>query len=382
MALSFSSVLSTSIMCSIAIVLCYLILPTIQAFLFRKISGFIIVLTYAVFILIRLVLPVEFSFSHSVAFVRGLPELRRVLATPISEIGDFNVTVLFVICSIWILVSLGILVRTVTNYRVFRRDIETSIVGYVDIIECPHHNSNKKLAFVISSAVDTPLIVGYVKPLVVFPMIHFTAEEIAVITKHELAHYKSGDLWVKLAVKFVMIVYWWNPCVYLFGRIVSGVLETKIDRLLISRMTKEEQITYLECLLKVAKTRVEARKNDMSLSFGNVKVYASIMRMVSIDNELDQRTRIPLLQVLILTLIMIMPMLFSFFTTFEPYSIPNRDAASTFSITTKNAYLVHAANGTYDLFIDNEYEATLSEIPGFFPDLHIIEGGNLKCGEN
>ena len=44
----------------------------------------------------------------------------------------------------------------------------------------------------------SPMLIGFIRPIVILPKIAYSDEEIKVILKHALTHYKRHDLWYKL----------------------------------------------------------------------------------------------------------------------------------------------------------------------------------------
>ena len=63
----------------------------------------------------------------------------------------------------------------------------------------------------------TPLLIGILRPKVIFPEgIHYTEEELRMIFFHELAHYRQHALLLRKAAAAVSIFQWMNPVIRLY----------------------------------------------------------------------------------------------------------------------------------------------------------------------
>ena len=58
------------------------------------------------------------------------------------------------------------------------------------------------------------MMTGFVKPRILLPDADFTTDELRLILKHELVHYKRRDLWYKGLVLAANAIHWFNPAVY------------------------------------------------------------------------------------------------------------------------------------------------------------------------
>ncbi|WP_164828450.1 M56 family metallopeptidase, partial [Streptococcus sp. DD11] len=59
----------------------------------------------------------------------------------------------------------------------------------------------------------SPLLVGLKKAVIVLPELDYTEEELSLIFKHELTHYRHRDVWVNLLGLAVKSLYWFNPII-------------------------------------------------------------------------------------------------------------------------------------------------------------------------
>ena len=106
-----------------------------------------------------------------------------------------------------------------------------------------------------SDAVTTPLLLGLLRPVIVLPDRAYTPEMLDGILRHELTHYRRGDLAVKWFAAAVFCVHWFNPFVYLFRRELERACELSCDARLLRDMDTEEKQRYGELLLALAANR-------------------------------------------------------------------------------------------------------------------------------
>ena len=76
----------------------------------------------------------------------------------------------------------------------------------------------RNIPLVVTPAADCPMLAGFVRPALYLPDEALSEQEAMFIFRHELTHYKRGDLWLKLLLTAAKMVHWFNPLVYLMAR--------------------------------------------------------------------------------------------------------------------------------------------------------------------
>jgi beta-lactamase regulating signal transducer with metallopeptidase domain len=100
--------------------------------------------------------------------------------------------------------------------------------------------------------VDTPMLVGFVHPLLVIPDRDYDPATLKHILRHELTHHRRGDIAYKWLAVAVFSLHWFNPFVCLFRRELDRLCELSCDEQLLRTMTAGEKQTYGETLLDLA----------------------------------------------------------------------------------------------------------------------------------
>lgn len=101
----------------------------------------------------------------------------------------------------------------------------------------------------VSTRVDSPMLVGLLRPCLLLPGEDFNAQELRFILRHELTHWRRHDLWYKLVVLFANAVHWFNPLVYLMSREASRDMELTCDALVVAGADAQSRRAYSETLL-------------------------------------------------------------------------------------------------------------------------------------
>ena len=71
----------------------------------------------------------------------------------------------------------------------------------------------------ISSHAEGPMILGLFRPVLILPQMKLTQQQLTFIFRHELAHYKRRDLWIKWMFLLVQSVHWFNPLVHILAKL-------------------------------------------------------------------------------------------------------------------------------------------------------------------
>lgn len=102
---------------------------------------------------------------------------------------------------------------------------------------------------------ESPMMIGFFKPLIILPDKQYTEEETQLIIRHEMTHFRRGDLWYKLIMLAANAVHWFNPLVYLMVRQSNKDLEYFCDDAVTKDADTEYKKKYSMAILKTMKKR-------------------------------------------------------------------------------------------------------------------------------
>lgn len=373
MFLSPSSLLSTFFLCSLLIMFIVFYLRDINRMVQIGIKGIFIIIGL---IIVRLIFPYEFTFSDSFASRYFMPNILGLLHTPVISILNKTFTALHIGFFIWIVGIIVTASSTIKTRLHFGQVVKQLPIFYDSKINnilytiTKEHKKPVSFQVVYSNLISTPVLYGCRSPKIIVPTVDLTYEEWYFILKHEISHYYNRDLQIKMVVQLLRIIYWWNPFVYLLNTEIDKMLEFRADSEVTKTLSEYEKTKYLDCLIKVAKGLSLEEYNYYSVAFesGKTSVLSQRFHLILEGHNRTNNKRLSTILMLIpLTLLLY----FSFIAVFEPYAISPDHAANTVELTEDSSYLVSNSNSGYDVYINNNYFATVQEIKDSYSNLKV-----------
>lgn len=325
-----------------------------------------------VIILFRLLIPVESPITNNIPVSNIYPDIYMFLKEPFYVIGGMELNILLLLKLIWLSGSVFFLSKISRSYLMLRKMIGS--FHYLDNISVNNtlqkvqkeynRKRTKKFRIVTGEFGNTPFVFGIFRPYIVIPSLSYNDDEIYFILKHEMIHYYRGDLIVKLFCEILRAVYWWNPFVDMLESLINDLLEINVDFRIMKDLPEERKLDYSECLVKMAKKRELSKiENRWILAFQKESPSAVHKRIsLMLDNlEIDKKktAKSVMLSTVILALVVFCPNVL----IFEPYSIAEEDAEGTFDLKGDNSFYIQNQDGTYSLYLNGQYEITVTEIP-------------------
>ena len=128
-----------------------------------------------------------------------------------------------VLAVIWVLGALGSLGYRLTGYFRFVRHIcRTGEPMELDGVP-------KRLRVCKTSAAVSPMVMGMIRPVLILPETALTESRLPYVLRHELVHYRRGDIiWRWLAV-LATSIHWFNPMVYVAAAQMQEACEISCD---------------------------------------------------------------------------------------------------------------------------------------------------------
>lgn len=146
----------------------------------------------------------------------------------------------------------------------------------------------KHIVFKLSAHVQVPLVVGYMKPVILFPLalaLQMDIRQVKAILIHELSHVRRDDYLLNLVKTMIDTILFFNPFVWLTGRFISIEREHACDDLVIA-LTKTP-LTYAHALLKLE--LLAANKSAPTLALAatgnNQQLYQRIKRITDMKTN-------------------------------------------------------------------------------------------------
>lgn len=94
-----------------------------------------------------------------------------------------------------------------------------------------------------------PMLVGYLRPVILLPQDGCNQNELEMILCHELTHLRRGDVWTKLLLSAAVWVHWPNPIVWLMRRAACEDIELACDAAVVRYATADYRAAYSESIV-------------------------------------------------------------------------------------------------------------------------------------
>lgn len=170
-------------------------------------------------------------------------------------------------CILWQGIGYYRLIRSLkgTSQPVERADLHTILQE-----QCADLVIDREIPLRVSSAADCPMLAGFIHPTLYLPDERISRTDAVFIFRHELTHYKHGDLWLKLLLLAARCLHWFNPLVHLIARFAQEDIEAACDDAVVRGHDGAYRRAYGETILRSAIAQVQKRKALVSC-FGDDK---------------------------------------------------------------------------------------------------------------
>lgn len=170
-------------------------------------------------------------------------------------------------CVLWQGIGYYRLIRSLkgTSQPVERADLHTILQD-----QCADLVIDREIPLRVSAVADCPMLAGFIHPTLYLPDERISRTDAAFIFRHELTHYKHGDLWLKLLLLAARCLHWFNPLVHLIARFAQEDIEAACDDAVVRGHDGAYRRAYGETILRSAIAQSQKRKALVSC-FGDDK---------------------------------------------------------------------------------------------------------------
>lgn len=170
-------------------------------------------------------------------------------------------------CVLWQGIGYYRLIRSLkgTSQPVERADLHTILQD-----QCADLVIDREIPLRVSAVADCPMLAGFIHPTLYLPDERISRTDAAFIFRHELTHYKHGDLWLKLLLLAARCLHWFNPLVHLIARFAQEDIEAACDDAVVRGHDGAYRRAYGETILRLAIAQAKKKKALVSC-FGDDK---------------------------------------------------------------------------------------------------------------
>lgn len=145
----------------------------------------------------------------------------------------------------------------------------------------------KPIRLYLSSLVDVPVIIGHLKPVVLFPVAlstNLTIPQVEALLLHELAHIKRHDYLVNYVKILVEILLFFNPFVWLIGKILEEEREKACDDDVVE--LTGQPLEYARVLLQLEQSKKQVRPHLVMQALPKKKQLLGRIKRITKEKEI------------------------------------------------------------------------------------------------
>lgn len=359
-----------------------LILAALTFFLFRKKTLVNFSLTglgiFFILVVTRMFFPFELPITTNIYFPKPVSKVISDFLHPQFTIGEHIYAFWDFFVVIWFFVFLVLFFRFLLAAHKFHhfmqthgKSVDPNDIRQFTLNRILKEEPGKRCISLLSlSGLQTPMVYrrGLQYWIVLPENLDVSERDLFFILKHELSHIRHHDLTLKTVISVLCMFYWWNPLNYFLKRNTSLLLELRIDRVLAS--SPDATAAYLKCLLKVAQQSTLSTASPNTIAFCSSN-HSLLTRRFELLMQQNQRSVRSSLKKMFPVLISAALYVGSFFFILEPHYISPEDEEYTFQLTSKNSYAIKNADGTYDIYLFDNYLETVNSLEYYPEDLPI-----------
>lgn len=145
----------------------------------------------------------------------------------------------------------------------------------------------KKIKFYLSSNVNVPLVIGYLKPVILFPISFSTQldlQQVEAILIHELSHVTRNDYLLNLIKTIIETLLFFNPFVWLTSKFIRIEREHACDDLVVKHTGSP--LVYAKALLQLELLKdKQAPALSLAATGDNQHLYQRIKRITNMKTN-------------------------------------------------------------------------------------------------
>ena len=222
-------------------------------------------------------------------------EIPAQMTAPIRVSPEQNtaeITILDIVTLVWIIGGLIFISVHLMSYSHYKRQVikkgrlvkETRILNQICHLKRELHISRTVCVMEYDEA-ESPMIIGFIKPVLVLPKEQYNSEDLFFILKHELVHFKRGDVYLKLLFVTANAVHWFNPIIWIMQKEAVIDMELSCDERVTQGTSFELRKAYTETLLSMLHKQC-VRKTVLSTQFyGGKKIMKKRFKNILIRNR-------------------------------------------------------------------------------------------------
>lgn len=306
------------------------------------------------------------------------PAIIDGLTMGIFSIMGYELSILDILLFLWIAGAVFFVVKYVIEAKRLKNILRMKTVlknqcAIKIMNEVLSHSKKKpKVELVELAGIPSPMVSGYFHPTIYLPKIPFTEDELRCILLHELTHFLNKDAWIKLFMHFICVIFWWNPMVHILKGNLVHILELRCDAKLISQLSEEEKLKYLESITMVLRYQLSSRQAlQPTMDAATTSVLVNAGQMSNVEQRFHlilEKDYAKKYQPMVYGVYVLITMLFLVSNLFVIQPVFSCEDQETYSISPSASYLIDNQDGTYSLYVEDKFQLYIeSEMLNYEP---------------
>lgn len=340
--------------------------------------GYKMLALFAIFAVLRFVLPVEFPFTITKKLPGGLSWIIAACRYPLFVISQQEVSLWTLFLVVWSVgAAVGIGRFTFDYWRISHQIVLcgkelTNKTLYKNLLNAICVENRKRNCFRVIEVpgLKTPILFGIFSPRILLPdNMEVSDSDLYYILKHEMMHHFHHDMLLKVVVRLITLVYWWDPFCILLNKQTDIILEMHVDDA-VTTDAYEPTTEYMKCLIRTGEEILEKHTAISKYTVGALPPKTSELnkrfRLLS-DKKPESRAAANILVVAVAFSVYV----FSYMYIWEPYGISElglfsgydqAEEENIFVPKAENSYFIDREDGSYDLYYYSEYLMTVDSL--------------------
>ena len=201
----------------------------------------------------------ENNFEHEdIAAEPQQPVLSTDTETEQTEPKVFVFPIVFVGAMIWIAGAvivcgwnIAMYIRFTVRSKLWNRKIKDEFVLNLFEELKKEMGIPEKVKLYENRLIKSPMMVGFAKPRVLLPSEALLPEEYEFVLRHELTHYKRGDIGYKFLLMLAASIHWFNPAIGFMCRNAEKDIEITCDEAVVKAMEGDRRQEYCATILNI-----------------------------------------------------------------------------------------------------------------------------------
>lgn len=320
--------------------------------------------------IIRLILPLDLPLSVIIRSESIMPTAQRFFDVTAFTAFGLQVDRFHVLIGSWMLGSTIYLICIVSDVLKSKRFLKhmqkhqnaqaDRIMSEIVSVSKP----GKKYQIWVSDEIKTPMLAGYITPVILLPQLHLPDEELRYVLLHEWSHYLHKHLWVKLLFNVFCAILWWNPLVYMAKADLDYILEVNCDRYVVQSFGENGRGEYVKAMVDTMKQLTDSAIHSPKATVGFVGMVSNkaVQRcelILSPPKLLGKWVKSALS--LVIVAVIVLSYSFIFQTAYAPPAETQNQDVYFVGIDSQNSFLTRQKNDTYDVYFNGQYLETIDQ---------------------